>query len=51
MMNQEEVDDLAGLESLDGAEEAGGEGLSAPQGGSGEDPTAASAPVQIEEMR
>jgi hypothetical protein len=34
MMNQEEVDDLAGLESsmtrMDGIEEAGGEGLSAP---------------------
>lgn len=55
MMNEEEVDDLVGLESsmtwMDGAEEARGEGLSAPQGGSGEDPAAASAPAQIEEMR
>jgi hypothetical protein len=49
MMNEEEVDDLVGLESsmtrMDGAKEAGGEGLSAPQDSSGEDPATASAPV------
>ena len=54
MMN-EEVDDLAGLESSmtrkGGAEEAGVEGHLAPQDGSGEDPAAASAPAQVEEMR
>jgi hypothetical protein len=54
MMN-EEVDDLTGLESsmtrMDGAEEARGEGLSAPQDGSGEDHAAVSAPAQVEEMR
>jgi hypothetical protein len=55
MMNEEEVDDLTDLESsmtrMDDVEEVGGEGLSAPQDGSGEDPAAASAPVQVEEMR
>jgi hypothetical protein len=54
-MNEEEVEDLAGLESsmtrTGGAEEAGVEGHSAPQAGSGEDPTAASAPAQVEGMR
>jgi hypothetical protein len=53
MMN-EEVDDLVGLGSsmtrMDGTLEAGVEGLSAPPGGSGEDPAAASAPAQVEEM-
>jgi hypothetical protein len=55
MMNEEEVDDLAGLESsmtrMDGTVEAGVQGLSAPPSGSGEDPTVASAPTQVEEMR
>jgi hypothetical protein len=49
MMN-EEVDDLTGLESsmtrMGGAEEAGVEGHSTPQAGSGEDPAAASTPAQ-----
>jgi hypothetical protein len=55
MMNEEEVDDLAGLESsmtrMGGAEEARVEGHSAPQDGSSEDPAAVSAPVQVEAMR
>jgi hypothetical protein len=54
MMNEEEVDDLTGLESsmtrMVGAEEAGVEGHSTPQDGSGEDPAVASAPVWVEEM-
>jgi hypothetical protein len=53
MMN-EEVDDLAGLESsmtrMGGMEEVGVEGHSAPKAGSGEDP-AASTSAQVEEMR
>jgi hypothetical protein len=53
-MNEEEVDDLTGLESLmtrmDGTVEAGVEGLSTPLGGSGEDPAATSAPASVEEM-
>jgi hypothetical protein len=55
MMNEEEVDDLAGLESsmtqMYGAEEAGVEGHSTPQAGSSEDPATASAPAQVEGMR
>ena len=55
MMNEEEVDDLTGLETsmtrLGGAEEAGVEGHSAPHDGSSEDPTAASAPTRVEEMQ
>jgi hypothetical protein len=54
-MNEEEVDDLAGLESsmtrMGGAEEVGVVRHSAPQAGSDEDPAAASAPAQVEEMR
>jgi hypothetical protein len=54
MMNEEEVDDLASLESsmtqMDGTVEARVEGLSAPPGGSSEDPATASAPAQVEEM-
>jgi hypothetical protein len=53
MMN-EEVDDLAGLESSmtrkGGAEEAGVEEHSAPQASSGDVPVAASAPAQVEGM-
>jgi hypothetical protein len=53
MMN-EEVDDLVGLESsmtrMGDTVEARVEGLSAPPGGSGEDPASASAPLQVEEM-
>jgi hypothetical protein len=49
MMNEKEVDNLTGFESsvtqIGGAEEAGVEGHSAPQDGSGEDPAAASAPA------
>jgi hypothetical protein len=47
MMNEEEVDDLAGLESsatrMGGPAEAGAEGLSAPPGGSSEDPAVVAA--------
>jgi hypothetical protein len=54
MLNEEEVDDLAGLGSsmtwMDVTVEAGVEGHSAPPGGSGEDPAAASALAQVEEM-
>jgi hypothetical protein len=54
MMNEEEVDDLAGLESLvtwmGGIVEAGVEGLLTPPGGSGEDPEVAVAPAQVEVM-
>jgi hypothetical protein len=50
MMNEEEVEDLAGLESsmtrAGGAYEGGVEGHSTPQAGSGEDPTVASTPAQ-----
>jgi hypothetical protein len=49
MMNGEEVDDLAGLESsmnqMGGAKEVGVEGHSSPQAGYDEDPAAASAPA------
>jgi hypothetical protein len=54
MMNEEEVDDLVGLESsmtrMDGTVEAGVEGLSAPLGGFDKDPATASALAHIEEM-
>jgi hypothetical protein len=54
MMNEEEADDLASLESsvnwVGGTMEVGVEGLSAPPGGSGEDPAVAVAPTQVEEM-
>ena len=50
MMNEEEVEALAGLESsmtrTGGAKEVGVEGHSAPQAGSGEDPAAACTPAQ-----
>jgi hypothetical protein len=53
-MNEEKVDDLTDLVSsmtrMDGTVEAGVEGLSAPLGGSSEDPAVASAPAQVEEM-
>jgi hypothetical protein len=55
MMNEEEVYDLVGLESsmtrMGGVEEAGFEGHSTPQDGSGEDPATASAPAHVEEVR
>jgi hypothetical protein len=54
-MNEEEVEDFTGLESsmtrTGGAEEAGVDGHSAPQAGSGEDPAAASTPAQVERKR
>jgi hypothetical protein len=54
MMNEEEVEDFVSLDSsmtrTDGTE-AGAEGHSAPQAGSGEDPAATSALAQVEGTR
>jgi hypothetical protein len=51
MMNEEEVEDFANLDSSitqTDVAEAGDEGHSAPQAGPGEDPAVASAPAQVE---
>jgi hypothetical protein len=54
-MNEEEVDDLAGLESLvtwvGALAEAGAEGHTSPLGGAAEDPTTTAALMQVEGMQ
>jgi hypothetical protein len=54
-MNEEEVDDLVGLESLvtraGASAEAGVEGYTTPPGGAAEDPAAAAASAQVEGMQ
>jgi hypothetical protein len=54
MMNEEEVDDLAGLDcsmtQMGATKEVGVLAHSTPQDGSGEDPATSSTPVQVEQM-